>query len=400
MADEIAIKVEHVSKSFRLPHDKQNSIKGGLISLIRNGKRSFETQEVLKDVSFEIKKGEFFGIVGRNGSGKSTLLKMLAGTYMPTNGQVQVNGSLTPFIELGVGFNPELSGRENVFLNGALLGFNRAEVVAMYDEIIEFAELERFMDQKLKNYSSGMQVRLAFSIAIQAKSDILVLDEVLAVGDEAFQRKCFNYFATLKEEKRTVVLVTHDMESVKRFCDRAVLIDKGKLAFDTTPADVAKEYSRMNAVSTVMSSDAQSSAEYPVAVRVHIKESNGGDNVYLQGEPIIFEARLKAQSLDKPITNAEFGLSFHDKDGKTVYIGSTTRNKISGIDFSKNTESHIIKITVQNVFPEGTYVVNFALLDLIKREVFGRLDGQVGLNVFSNEKAPWLLYAPTDIEIR
>src|SRR5690606_31573026 len=155
------------------------------------GKRTYEKQQVLKNISFEIKKGEFVGIVGRNGSGKSTLLKLLAGIYSPDKGSIEVNGKLVPFIELGVGFNPELTGRENVFLNGALLGFNRKEMQAMYKDIVEFAELERFMDQKLKNYSSGMQVRLAFSIAIRAQSDILLIDEVLAVGDAAFQQKCY-----------------------------------------------------------------------------------------------------------------------------------------------------------------------------------------------------------------
>lgn len=246
MSDDIAIKVGGVGKTFRLPHDKQNSIKGGLISFVKGGKRSYETQEVLKDISFEIKKGDFFGIVGRNGSGKSTLLKLLAGIYTPTNGQIQVNGSLTPFIELGVGFNPELTGRENVFLNGALLGFNRTEMTVMYDDIVEFAELERFMDQKLKNYSSGMQVRLAFSIAIRANSDILVLDEVLAVGDEAFQRKCFSHFDRLKRENKTVILVTHDMAAVERFCNRAMLIDDGVTKLEGKPHMVAAAYSRIN----------------------------------------------------------------------------------------------------------------------------------------------------------
>ncbi len=175
-SSDIAISVQHVSKSFILPHNKQNSIKGGLINIF-NGDKSYEVQKVLKNISFDIHKGDFFGIVGRNGSGKSTLLKMLAGIYTPTLGKVIINGSLTPFIELGVGFNPELTGRENVFLNGALLGFNRHEMAEMYDEIVEFAELERFMDQRLKNYSSGMQVRLAFSIAIRAQSDILLLDD-------------------------------------------------------------------------------------------------------------------------------------------------------------------------------------------------------------------------------
>lgn len=245
MADDIAIKVDDVSKTFKLPHEKQSSVKSLFVTMF-HGKRTYERQQVLKDVSFEIKKGEFFGIVGRNGSGKSTLLKLLAGIYSPDKGHIQVNGKLTPFIELGVGFNPELTGRENVFLNGALLGFNRKEMEAMYEEIVEFAELENFMDQKLKNYSSGMQVRLAFSIAIRANTDILVLDEVLAVGDAAFQQKCTDYFEELKKKKKTVILVTHEMGNVKRFCSRALLIENSKLKLIGSPEEIANQYTLDN----------------------------------------------------------------------------------------------------------------------------------------------------------
>lgn len=243
--DDVAIKVDSVSKTFKLPHEKQSSIKGLFLNIFK-GKRTYEKQEVLKDISFEIKKGEFFGIVGRNGSGKSTLLKLLAGIYSPDKGHIQVNGKLTPFIELGVGFNPELTGRENVFLNGALLGFGRKEMESMYDEIVEFAELEKFMDQKLKNYSSGMQVRLAFSIAIQANAEILVLDEVLAVGDEAFQRKCNRYFDRVKKQGKTIVLVTHSMDNVRKYCDKAMLIKDGKIVTYGSPEDVSNEYSMEN----------------------------------------------------------------------------------------------------------------------------------------------------------
>lgn len=240
---EVALKVEGLHKSFRLPHDNQSSIKGRLVNF---RKRGYETQKVLKGISFEVHKGDFLGVVGRNGSGKSTLLKLLAGIYSPNKGTITINGKLTPFIELGVGFNPELSGRDNVFLNGALLGFSRAEMEKKYDEIVRFAELGRFMDQKLKNYSSGMQVRLAFSIAIQANTDILVLDEVLAVGDEAFQRKCFNYFKKLKQDKKTVILVTHDMGSVRKFCNRAIMIDKGEIVCSGTPEKVTNYYTLEN----------------------------------------------------------------------------------------------------------------------------------------------------------
>lgn len=242
MNDDIAIKVEGVSKSFKLPHEKSDSIKGKIVNFAKQ-KKGYEIQHALKDISFEVKKGEFFGIVGRNGSGKSTLLKLISGIYTPDKGQVHVNGKLTPFIELGVGFNPELTGRENVFLNGALLGFSRKEMEAMYDEIVEFAELERFMDQKLKNYSSGMQVRLAFSIAIRANTDILVLDEVLAVGDEAFQRKCYDYFGSLKRNGKTVIIVTHDMSAIQRFCNRAILIEDGNVMEEGDSEVVALVYS-------------------------------------------------------------------------------------------------------------------------------------------------------------
>jgi ABC-type polysaccharide/polyol phosphate transport system ATPase subunit len=215
-----------------------------VINMFRS--RSYEKQHVLHDISFEIQEGEFFGIVGRNGGGKSTLLKLLAGIYTPDTGSVTVRGKLTPFIELGVGFNPELTGRENVYLNGALLGFSRRQTEEMYDGIVEFAELEAFMDQKLKNYSSGMQVRLAFSIAIRAKSDVLLIDEVLAVGDEAFQRKCLDVFERYKAEKQTIILVTHDMDTVRKFCTRAMLISKGEIVKIGNPRVVAEKYSQLN----------------------------------------------------------------------------------------------------------------------------------------------------------
>lgn len=224
---EEAVVVEGLSKSFKLPYEKTTSIKGLLVNFWRR-KKGYEKFNALEDISFTVKKGEFFGIIGSNGSGKSTLLKLMAGIYSPDKGSVIINGKLTPFIELGVGFSPELTGKENVYLNGALLGFSRKEMQKLYKDIVEFAELERFMDQKLKNYSSGMQVRLAFSIAIRAQPDILLIDEVLAVGDVAFQEKCFEVFRDIKSKGKTVIFVSHDLSSVQEFCDRVLFINKGK----------------------------------------------------------------------------------------------------------------------------------------------------------------------------
>lgn len=238
-----AIKVNNLHKNFRIPTEQSSGFKQHAINALK-GRRGWREHVALSGISFDVEKGEFFGVVGRNGSGKSTLLKLLAEIYVPSSGEVSVDGTLIPFIELGVGFNPELSGRENVYLNGALLGFNRSEVDGMYQSIVSFAELDDFMEERLKNYSSGMQVRLAFSIAIRASGDILLLDEVLAVGDEAFQKKCTDYFASLKGE-RTVVLVTHNMEAVRRHCTRAMLIDNGKITAVGNPDEVADRYSEL-----------------------------------------------------------------------------------------------------------------------------------------------------------
>lgn len=243
MAKDIAVAIHNLSKDFLLPHERKNSLKEWVLHF---RKPTYERMHALQDIDFEVKRGEFFGIVGRNGSGKSTLLKLIGGIYQPTKGSVTVNGTLTPFIELGIGFNPELTGRENVYLNGAILGLTRREIEAKYQEIVDFAELEKFMDQKLKNYSSGMQVRLAFSIAMQAHNDILLIDEVLAVGDASFQRKCFKIFKNIKKSDKTVIFVTHDMGAVEAFCDRAIMIQDSKMVEIGSPRNISRRYELAN----------------------------------------------------------------------------------------------------------------------------------------------------------
>ena len=243
MNEPIVISVKNLHKSFRLPTERSWGLKQAIFNRLK-GVKGYTEQKVLNGISFDIHKNEFVGIVGRNGSGKSTLLKTLAKIYFPEKGELTINGTLVPFIELGVGFNPELSGRENIYLNGALLGFSNKEMDAMYDEIVDFAELRPFMDQKLKNFSSGMQVRLAFSIAIRARGDILLLDEVLAVGDAEFQKKCNDYFATIKGNQ-TIILVTHDMNNVINYCNRAILIENGKIILDGNPKEVANAYKKL-----------------------------------------------------------------------------------------------------------------------------------------------------------
>lgn len=237
-----AVEVHNIKKSFYLPNYKNNSIKRAITQVFKKREKGGNMFNALNGVTFNVEKGDFFGILGRNGSGKSTLLKIISEIYQPTSGTVKHDGKVVSFIELGVGFKPELTGRENVFLNGALLGFSKKEIMGMYDDIVGFAELEKFMDQRLKNYSSGMKVRLAFSLAIRAQADILILDEVLAVGDAAFKKKCNEYFKTLKDNKKTVILVTHSMSAVRDFCNKAIIIEKGKVQFEGPAEEAAKKY--------------------------------------------------------------------------------------------------------------------------------------------------------------
>lgn len=344
-SDDIAISVQNVSKSFKLPHEKQSTIKGAFVNMF-NGKRTYEKQQVLRDISFDIKKGEFFGIVGRNGSGKSTLLKLISQIYTPDSGAITVNGKLTPFIELGVGFNPELSGRDNVYLNGALLGFSRDEMEDMYDEIIDFAELEKFMDQKLKNYSSGMQVRLAFSIAIRANTDILVLDEVLAVGDEAFQRKCNDYFQKIKKENKTVVLVTHSMENIRKYCDRAIMIHDGSSIIEGDPDTVANEYSVEN-TKTIKSSIQKQDSNRMSDILSNVKVSLLSNKIISEQENVrvLVEYALSEKADTKVYVNlVDIERGFSLFAGSKI-IGATNTKKVRAV-FSVSL-SHINDTSVQ-----------------------------------------------------
>jgi len=235
-----AIEAAGVSKTFWIPHEQRARLKEYFAHPLR--RVAYESNHALDHVTFSVDEGEFFGIVGPNGSGKSTLLKVLAGIYRADSGVVRLGGRVSPFIELGVGFNPELNARDNVLVNATLLGLTQRDLDTKFDAIIEFAELERFVDQKLKNYSSGMQLRLAFSIAIQVPFDILLLDEVLAVGDASFQEKCFATFDEMRAARKTIVFVSHDLETVRRYCNRALLIRNGIAEVIGTPNEVIDLY--------------------------------------------------------------------------------------------------------------------------------------------------------------
>jgi ABC-2 type transport system ATP-binding protein len=348
--EENAIVVKNLTKEFIIPHRKSNSLKQLFVNLGRKGK--IDKHKVLNDISFEIKKGEFFGIVGRNGSGKSTLLKILAGVYTPTNGHAWINGSLTPFIELGVGFNMELSGRDNVYLNGALLGFTHKQMAEMYDDIVDFAELKDFMDQKLKNYSSGMQVRLAFSIAIRAQSDILLIDEVLAVGDAAFQTKCMQYFRKLKEQKRTVVLVSHDRQAVSEYCDKSLMLDDGDIVKIGITTDVLLEYDHESLLriekGITGNSKAQNSDVKINNFKIYVNGNRS--NKALLGDliKIVFDV-ISSKGVENPI----YGITINDLTREIVTYAINT--KIENISTKTKKKKSTIELSFKNILNNGVY---------------------------------------------
>jgi ABC-type polysaccharide/polyol phosphate transport system ATPase subunit len=355
----VRISVDNVGKRFRVPHERSNSLKQTLISFRKKG---YEEFNVLRDINFKIYEGEFFGILGRNGSGKSTLLKLLAGIYEPTVGSITVNGNLTPFIELGVGFNPELSGRENVFLNGAILGLTTKEIEQKYDDIVAFAELERFMDQKLKNYSSGMLVRLAFSIAIQAHNGILLVDEVLAVGDERFQNKCLKVFAEIKKDpNKTVVFVSHDMGSVQRFCDRAMVVDNGDLLYIGDTDEAALRYKKLNFPESVFAGDQNDKAPF----KLYITGTDGKRRKHFTfGEKIQVHLEWKK---DERIKNA--GVAIFRDDGQYIFGTNTI------VDKSKVTDESVV-YEFEASLGSAHYFVQSALFGAIEDDrIYAIYDG-------------------------
>src|SRR5918999_3771482 len=311
----VVIEVREVAKAFRIPQHRIDTLKErALHPLARSDHRELRA---LRGVTFDVHAGEFFGIVGRNGSGKSTLLKIMSSIYRADGGRIRMAGRLAPFIELGVGFNPELTSRENVVLNGVMMGLSRREAARRLDAVLDFAELRDFSDLKLKNYSSGMMVRLAFAVMVEADADIMLVDEVLAVGDAAFAQKCMDVFRDKRAAGRTLVLVTHDMATVQGFCDRAMLIHDGELRYLGDPEETAMRYYRLNFTGADGRGHDETTAGVPdVNARIVSARLEDEARSVEQGAPIRLEVVLEArQDLESPI----FGLHVLDGDGATVF---------------------------------------------------------------------------------
>jgi ABC-2 type transport system ATP-binding protein len=311
----VVIQVHGLDKSFRVPDHRVDSLKERATHPFR--RVEYREHRALRGVSFDVHKGEFFAIVGRNGSGKSSLLKILASIYRADAGTVRTAGRMAPFIELGVGFNPEMTARENAVLNGVLMGLTLREARRGLDEVLDFAELHDFVDLKLKNYSSGMLVRFAFAVMVRADADIMLIDEVLAVGDAAFAHKCMDVFRERRRAGKTIVLVTHDMTTVQTMCDRAMLIHDGELRYIGEPEDAALHYYRVNfADRDAGPQPAAGEKVVDVNVRiVHARLGGEGDTLG-EGEPIVLDVVLEAaRGLDRPT----FIFQVRNADGQAVF---------------------------------------------------------------------------------
>ncbi|HEY1236958.1 MAG TPA: ABC transporter ATP-binding protein [Solirubrobacterales bacterium] len=399
----LAIEVREVEKTFRIPVHRIDSFKERVVHPL--AQPEYRILEALREVSFDVHSGEFFGIVGRNGSGKSTLLKILASIYRADGGSIRMAGRVAPFIELGVGFNPDLTARENVTLNGVMMGLSRREARARLDAVLDFAELREFVDLKLKNYSSGMLVRLAFSVMIQAEADILLIDEVLAVGDAAFQQKCRDVFAEMKDDGRTIVLVTHDMTAVQRYCHRAMLLDEGELRFLGDPEETGRQYLRMNFErrKVTLDGDREVAVVPDFLARVEeawLEDENGEQIINVEIEqPIRLHAVIEAR---QDLVNPGFGLQVNNADGVHVFeLDRKLAGEGDGAFLAAGSRAEI-SATIENPLTPGRYAIvcwvavlrndeetaqqamkllNFVVFGIAKGQAIVSVPGELGIEV-------------------
>ncbi len=362
-----AISVRNLSKTFRLPHEQYHTLKERVLHPFRS--RTFDLLQAVQDVSMEIAPGEFFGIVGRNGSGKSTLLKCLAGIYDIDGGELEINGRLSPFIELGVGFNMDLPARDNVIINAIMLGLSRKQARERFDDIIAFAELEDFVDLKLKNYSSGMYVRLAFATAVQVDADILLIDEVLAVGDANFQQKCFDEFTRLQQAGRTILFVTHDMGAVERFCNRAMLLERGRIVAVDTPSSIARQYNLENFRRTRQEFGAAPSEippENPAANVVSaVFETAADENAatVTQGERCTVRMEVH---FNEDVDSPSFSIALLNESGQPAFVTNTDVQEVTTGRFAPGANASI-QLQFDNWLSPGRY----RLIASVARAGFG-----------------------------
>jgi lipopolysaccharide transport system ATP-binding protein len=389
------IELKDVSKKFVIPHEKVSTLKATVLSLWK--RRDYESFYALKDISFSVREGEFLGVVGGNGSGKSTLLKVIAGIYVPDSGDVSVKAGISPFLELGVGFNGELTGRENVYLYGAVLGLARKQIESRFDEIVSFAGVKNFIDLKMKNYSSGMFSRLAFSVAIQAHAPILLMDEVLAVGDADFQKKCFAVFDGFKRDGKTVVLVSHDTKAICSYCDRAILMEGGRIRECGDPGDVVKAYSggisidKTRGKAPVELARPVSNKKLEIVGFEVLNSKGNSQSVFKSSEEILVRVMYKMNiRVEKPV----LGILLSMGDGREIF-GTNTKIKGLSSDSIPISGSAIIRIKKPPIL-KGKLFCTIAFTSHDDHESYDWLDKCFSIDIANDSDDAG--YIPCDVE--
>jgi ABC-type polysaccharide/polyol phosphate transport system ATPase subunit len=390
-----AVSVESVSKGFHLPHQQYSTLKERVLHPFATS--GHDTLQALREVSFEVAEGEFFGIVGRNGSGKSTLLKCLAGIYAIDDGSIEIRGRLSPFIELGVGFNPDLTARDNVLINAIMLGLSRKQARDRFDEIIAFAELEDFIDLKLKNYSSGMSVRLGFSTAIQVDADLLLVDEVLAVGDASFQTKCFAAFEGMKREGRTILFVTHDMSAVERFCDRAMLVERGEVVRIGPPREVSRMYSELNFGHTAAGADPQGDGA-PRGARIESAwcEDETGERVLSSEQGRACRACFEVE-FERAVEDPLFAITFRNDVRHTIFVA--TSSKHGGLGHFEGGARATVRFEFSNWLAPARYTLTPSVSEGRPPVEIVRADDLAALIVEADYATGSVVDMPTELEV-
>ena len=371
-----AVEVSHLSKKFRIYHERNQQLKA---SVLRGRRARYEDFWAVQDVSFDVRRGEAFGIIGHNGSGKSTLLKCLAQILRPDSGTITVNGSVSALLELGAGFHPELSGRENVYLNGAILGLSRREIDRRFESIVDFAGLAQFIDTPVKNYSSGMYVRLGFAIAINVDPDILVIDEVLAVGDAAFQKKCADKIAEFRNRGKTIVLVSHGLGDVRSLCERCAWIDHGHLKSLGPAHQVVDEYSGASHEGrdvVVQDGTRWGSGEVQIVSVELLDDSQTSVRFARSGDPLIIRMHY---SCSQPVSNAIFGFGLHDLNG--VHVTGTNSRRHGRVIPVLDGQGYIDVYIARLALLEGTYELSVAINDWTEQRDIDFIQGAVRFDV-------------------
>jgi len=386
---EHAVEVREVSKMFKLYHENVRSLKEKVLFF---RKRGYEEFWALRDIDLDVEKGETLGIIGANGSGKSTLLKCMTKIIYPTSGKIVTKGSIAALLELGAGFQPDLTGRENVYLNASILGFSRKEVDGKFDEIVAFAELERFIDNYVRNYSSGMYIRLGFAVAISVDPEILIVDEVLAVGDEAFQRKCLDKIDEFRDSGKTIIFVTHNVDVTKEICDRVIMLEGGKIIKDGSPRDVVNYYHQ--AMETEEEASERGNRKIEITSVRLLNDKGEESKDFDTGSSISILVHYRC---GEPIEDPVFGFSLDDYRGFTAF---GTNTALKGVEMGAIEGEGMVEFDLKSLpMLDGRYLVSVAVHSRDGEVVYHWLDKYLPFEMHSDISDAGLLYVPCEVKV-